>query len=83
MDLLTYRYTGEAADLLTAVVEATSVPVVCAGGIGTYEQIGEVVDSKAWGFTVGSAFFEERFVPDGSFRENVTNVWDWMQGRLP
>lgn len=83
VDLLTYRYTGEAADLLTAVVEATSVPVVCAGGIGTYERIGEVVDSKAWGFTVGSAFFEERFVPDGSFRENVTNVWDWMQARLP
>ena len=81
MDLLAYRHTGEAIDLLTAVVEATSVPIVCAGSIGSYERIGEVADSKAWGFTVGSAFFEERFMPQGSFGENVTHVWDWMQAR--
>lgn len=82
MDLLAYRHVGEEVNLLTAVVEATSVPIVCAGSIGSYERIREVADSKAWGFTVGSAFFEEKFVPDGSFRENVTNVWNWMQARL-
>ncbi len=82
-DLLTYRHTGEAAGLLTAVVEATSVPIVCAGSIGSYARIDEVLAAKAWGFTVGTALFEEKFVPKGSFRENVTHVWNWMQARLP
>ena len=83
VDLLTYRHTAEAAGLLRAVVEALSVPVICAGSVGSYDRIGEVVDSKAWGFTVGTALFEEKFVPKGSFRENVTHVWNWMQARLP
>ena len=81
MDLLAYRHAGEAVGLLAAVVEATNVPVVCAGSIGSYERIGEVLDSKPRGFTVGTAFFEERFVPMGSFRENVSGVWNWMQAR--
>jgi 2,4-dienoyl-CoA reductase-like NADH-dependent reductase (Old Yellow Enzyme family) len=83
VDLLTYRHTGAAAGLLTAVVEATSVPIVCAGSIGSYARIDEVLAAKAWGFTVGTALFEEKFVPKGSFRENVTHVWNWMQARLP
>ena len=83
MDLLVYRHAGEAAGLLAAVVEATNVPIVCAGSIGSYERIGEVLESKPRGFTVGTAFFEERFVPKGSFRENVSDVWNWMQTRLP
>ncbi|MDE0297640.1 MAG: hypothetical protein OXN17_03335 [Candidatus Poribacteria bacterium] len=83
MDLLAYRHVGEAIGLLAAVVEATNVPVVCAGSIGSYERIGEVLDSKPRGFTVGTAFFEERFVPQGSFSENVSDVWDWMQARSP
>ena len=82
VDLLAYRHAGEAAGLLTSVIEATSVPLICAGSIGSYERISEVVDSKAWGFTVGSAFFEERFMPQGSFSENVTHVWNWLQSRL-
>ena len=83
MDLLAYRHTGEAVGLLAAVVEATNVPIVCAGSIGSYERIGEVLDSKPRGFTVGTAFFEERFVSQGSFSENVSDVWNWMQTRSP
>ena len=82
VDLLAYRHTGESAGLLTSVIEATRVPLICAASIGSYERISEVVDSKAWGFTVGSAFFEERFMPHGSFSENVTHVWNWLQARL-
>lgn len=81
VDLLTYRYTGKAVGLMRAVVKATNVPVICAGNITSYERIGEVADSKAWGFTVGTALFEERFVPKGSFGENVAHVWNWMQNK--
>jgi hypothetical protein len=79
LDLLTYRYAGDAAHLLTQVVQATQVPIVSAGSIATFERITEVWDSGAWGFTIGSAFFEKQFVPDGSFEENVLAVCNWLQ----
>ena len=78
LDLLTYRYNGEASRLLKLVVEATNIPIVSAGSIATFERITEVWDSGAWGFTIGSAFFERQFVPDGSFEENVLAVCDWL-----
>jgi hypothetical protein len=79
MDLLTYRYTGDAPRLLQAVVKATGVPMVSAGSIDSYDRIAEVRDTGAWGFTIGTAFFEKKFIPDGSFQENMMAVWDWLQ----
>ena len=79
LDLLTYRYTGDAPSLLSQVVQATQIPIVSAGSIATYERINEVWASGAWGFTIGSAFFEQQFVPNGSFEENVLAVCNWLQ----
>jgi hypothetical protein len=79
MDLLTYRYTGDAPKLLQEIVKATGVPMVSAGSIDAYERIAEVRDTGAWGFTIGTAFFEKKFIPDGSFQDNMMAVWDWLQ----
>jgi phosphoribosylformimino-5-aminoimidazole carboxamide ribonucleotide (ProFAR) isomerase len=79
MDLLTYRYTGDAPRLLREVVKATSVPIVSAGSIAIYDRINEVWQAGAWGFTVGSAFFESRFVPKGAFEDNLMAVVDWLE----
>jgi hypothetical protein len=81
LDLLTYRYNGEAAHLLKRVVQATNIPIVSAGSIASFERILEVWDSGAWGFTIGSAFFEKQFVPNGSFEENVLMVCNWLQNQ--
>jgi len=79
LDLLTYRYTGNAPLLLSQVVQSTRIPVVSAGSIASFERINEVWDSGAWGFTIGSAFFEKLFVPDGSFEQNLLVVCDWLE----
>lgn len=79
MDLLAYRYTGDAELLLRQVVKATRVPICVAGSIASYERIARVWDAGAWGFTVGSAFFEARFVPGGSFKDNMMAVWNWIE----
>ena len=79
MDLLTYRYTGDAPGLLQEVVKATGVPMVSAGSIDSYDRLAEVRDTGAWGFTIGTAFFEKKFIPDGSFQDNMMAVWDWLQ----
>lgn len=78
VDLLTYRYTGDAARLLEEVVGATTVPLVSAGSIASFGRIEEVAQAGAWGFTIGTAFFEKQFVRDGTFEENVMAVWKWL-----
>ena len=79
MDLLTYRYTGDAPALLKEVVAATRLPIVSAGSIDSYDRIAEVRDTGAWGYTIGTAFFDKKFIPDGSFRDNMMAAWDWVQ----
>ena len=79
LDLLTYRYTGDATRLLRAVVKAATVPIVSAGSIASYARLAEVRDAGAWGFTIGSAFFERRFAPGGSFEDNMMAVVDWLR----
>lgn len=79
LDLLAYRYMGDAPRLLREVVKAVSVPIVSAGSIASYERIGEVWRAGAWGFTIGSAFFESKFVTEGGFEDNLTAVADWLQ----
>lgn len=79
LDLLTYRYNGDAPHLLKQVVSATKIPIVSAGSIASFERINEVWDAGAWGFTIGSAFFEQKFVPGGSFEENVWAVCSWLE----
>lgn len=79
LDLLAYRYVGDARSLLREVVKATSVPLVSAGSVASYERIAEIWESGAWGFTIGSAFFEQKFAP-GGFTENIQAVCDWLAG---
>jgi hypothetical protein len=83
LDLLTYRYTGDAPLLLRKVVEATNIPVVSAGSIATPERIREVWDAGAWGFTIGSAFFEAKFVPGADFVVNARAAVEWLQNATP
>jgi len=81
MDLLSYRYVGDAPTLLRAVVAATSVPIVSAGSIESEKRLVEVWEAGAWGFTIGSALFDKKFVPDGSFKDNILAVCEWLEKR--
>lgn len=83
MDLLSYRYVGDAPLLLQEVVKATSIPIVSAGSIESYKRVAEVWQAGAWGFTIGSALFDKKFVPDGTFLENTLAVCDWLKRTDP
>ncbi|MFZ5908540.1 MAG: hypothetical protein ACOYYU_00815 [Chloroflexota bacterium] len=78
LDLLTYRYEGDAPRLLREVVEATHAPVVSAGSIDSFQRIDEVRRAGAWGFTIGSALFDRKFAPSGSFRDNALAVCSYL-----
>jgi hypothetical protein len=79
LDLLTFRYTGDAPRLLQEVTHAVQIPVVSAGSIDSFLRIEQVRQAGAWGFTIGSAFFEKKFIPLGSFRDNMLAVWDFLR----
>lgn len=83
LDLLSYRYTGDAPRLLQEVVKATQVPVVSAGSIDSYRRLAEVWKAGAWGFTIGSALFDKKFLPDGSFLDNTLEVCHWLEQTDP
>jgi hypothetical protein len=65
VDLLAYRHTTEDPVALTrAVVEAASGPVIAAGSVASLQQIRDLDEAGAWGFTIGGAIFEDR-LPGG------------------
>jgi len=75
-DLLAYRYKyqDKVNDLILALDEALEVPIVSAGSINSFDRLQETIDQGVWGFTIGGAFFEKKFVPNGSYRDNVAAV---------
>jgi hypothetical protein len=79
LDLLSYRFKGDAPLLLQKVVNAVSIPIVSAGSIESIQRISEVTKNGAWGFTIGSALFDNKFSPNGSFAENIQVVTNWLK----
>jgi hypothetical protein len=80
-DLLLYRYKypEKIDELISRVVKEVKVPVVSAGSINSWERLQATIDQKVWGFTIGGAFFEKKFVPNGSYRDNVKAVVDYLK----
>ncbi|MGO8686851.1 MAG: hypothetical protein ACLQT7_06645 [Candidatus Dormibacteria bacterium] len=76
LDLLAYRWQGPVPELISAVVAASRGPVTVAGSVITAEQIRDLTQRRAWGFTIGSAAFDGLLVPGGSIRDQVTWALD-------
>ncbi|MCD8871705.1 hypothetical protein [Staphylococcus gallinarum] len=76
-DLLGYRYTGNAIKLISDFVKELDAPVVIAGSIDSYDKLDFVKSVDPWAFTIGSAFFENKF--DGSFKEQVEKVYHYIK----
>jgi len=62
INLLAYRYDGDVDALVRAVVEATDLPVICAGSVDSVERIRALDDCGAWGFTIGTAALDGALV---------------------
>jgi hypothetical protein len=78
-DLLAYRYTGDAEALAAEFVRRVGVPVVMAGSIDGFPRLDAVKQIDPWAFTIGSAFFDKKFVPGGSFRDQMASVLAYLE----
>jgi len=64
INLLAYRYDGDVEALTRAVVEATDLPVICAGSVDSAQRIQALDRAGAWAFTIGTAALDGALVPD-------------------
>lgn len=76
VDLLCYRYAGDALELLNKFIEGVNAPVCIAGSIDSYKKVDQVKNSRAWAFTIGSAFFDKNF-GDG-LKNQINAVCDYL-----
>lgn len=76
-DLLGYRFTGDPVELNNTFVKEAGAPVCLAGSVDSYKRLDEVKTSGSWAFTIGGAFFENKF--EGSFAEQIDKVVEYME----
>lgn len=79
IDLLAYRFRGDAVELARQLLRAVKIPVIVAGSIDSDQRLDVVKRIEPWAFTIGSAFFDRRFVPEGSFRDQLAYVLKYLE----
>lgn len=78
IDILAYRHKTAGEEISRKLISTLSIPVVIAGSIDTFERIDKMKEIGPWGFTIGSALFTGRFVPNGSVRDNLDAVCKYL-----
>lgn len=76
IDLLGYRYSADAQQLIAEMVARSGLPVCVAGSIDSHERLQFVKDVQPWAFTIGSAFFDHKF--GASIAEQIKLVCDFI-----
>ena len=77
-DLLAYRYVEDAEKLAQQFIKAIKIPIVLAGSINGFNRLDKIKQFNFWGFTIGSAFFDKKFVKGGSFKEQIIGVLSYI-----
>jgi len=79
LDLLAYRYTGDPEELAQKFIKEINLPAIIAGSINSFEKLEKVKKLNPWGFTIGSAFFDKKFVKGGSFKEQIESIVKYLE----
>lgn len=77
IDLLGYRFAGNAVRLNQEFVKNVKGNVCLAGSVSSFQRLSEIKETGAWAFTIGGAFFEKKFC-DGTFADNINAVLDYL-----
>ena len=80
IDLLGYRYTGDAFQLnkqFVAAMKEAGLPVCIAGSVNSFQRLDEVLEASPQSFTIGSAFFENAF--GGTIAQQIEMVCRYIR----
>lgn len=76
VDLLAYRYIEDADKrLIKDFLKQIKKPVVLAGSINSWDRLEKILNYNPWGFTIGTALFENKFCANTNFREQVNAIF--------
>ncbi len=79
-DILAYRFIGDnVEELIESFMKSVTFPVVIAGSIDSRERLDYMKRIKPAGITMGSALFAKKFVPNGTFCENLEYVVQYLK----
>jgi hypothetical protein len=81
LDLLAYRFDGDVSHLVRRVLDVARVPVIAAGSVDSLERIRTLARLGIWGFTIGSAIFDQRF--GRGIAEQIAAVLDVAEETSP
>ena len=74
VNLLAYRYDGDPGRLVGSLLEAVSIPVICAGSIDSEARIRAMRRLGVWGFTIGTAVLDGAIVPGRPLTDQLRRV---------
>jgi hypothetical protein len=77
-DILAFRHVTDPESIASACARQIPGTIVIAGSIASKERMQFVDNIGAWGFTMGSALFDDAFVANGGFRSNLEAVTSLM-----
>lgn len=75
-DLLGYRYTFDANELNSRFIREVNAPTCVAGSVDSTDKLDLIKRERPWAFTVGSAFFENKF--GSGFADQINFVLDYV-----
>ena len=79
-----FRYYLDGYHLLQVLREALpDTPIYVAGSVDSFEKIDEMFQMGIAKFTMGSALFNKKFAPQGSFRDNLEVVANYIESKYP
>jgi hypothetical protein len=78
INLLAYRYDGYVPELVRAVSEATTLPVIAAGSIDSLERVRAMAELGVWAFTIGTAILDRAIVAGASLKGQVEAVLETL-----
>jgi uncharacterized protein related to proFAR isomerase len=77
--LSVYRYKGDPKELFERFLKEINIPVIVSGSINNYERLDIIKKLNPWGFTIGSAFFNNDFGKDLTFAQQIRKVADYIK----
>ena len=80
IDLLGYRYCGDGYTFSKNIVSKLNIPVCLAGSIDSFERIDQVLDISPVYFTIGGAFFDDKFGND--FYKQIELVYNYINNKF-
>jgi len=78
-DFLAYRHKENGENLARKFCKEIDAQICIAGSISGFKHIDVMLDIAPWAFTIGSALFDKKFASNGSFRDNLRAVLDYVE----